>query len=139
MNLNVYKEYRFPQGILTSPKTGNTYQFRISRNDRFYNYVKEHIANEKVFGLTNIKIDELYVTDSANTFFSEQTFNLDTKMLVTDKNNMGTAYYVTIKNVKVISNSVSKKEYNETYWKLSLYELEISRQTEICITKIADN
>ena len=53
MNINAYKEYRFSQGILTAPKTGNTYQFFISRNDRFYNYMKEHIVNEKVDGLTN--------------------------------------------------------------------------------------
>ena len=46
MNINAYKEYRFSHGILTAPKTGNTYQFRISQNDRFYNYMKEHIANE---------------------------------------------------------------------------------------------
>ena len=139
MNINAYKEYRFSHGILTAPKTGNTYQFRISQNDRFYNYMKEHIANETVNGLTNIKIDELCVTDSANTFFSEQRFNLDTIMLVTDKNNMVTAYSVTIKNVKVISNSVSKREYNKDYWKLSLYELEIPWQTEISIAKINDN
>lgn len=139
MNINAYKEYRFSHGILTAPKTGNTYQFRISQNDRFYNYMKEHIANEKVNGLTNIKIDELCVTDSTNTFFSEQRFNLDTIMLVTDKNNMVTAYSVTIKNVKVISNSVSKREYNKDYWKLSLYELEIPWQTEISIAEINDN
>ena len=89
--------------------------------------------------MTNIKIDELCVTDSANTFFSEQRFNLDTIMLVTDKNNMVTAYSVTIKNVKVISNSVSKREYNKDYWKLSLYELEIPWQTEISIAEINDN
>lgn len=131
MNLNAYREYRFSHGILTATKTGNAYHFQISQNDRFYDYMKEHIIAGKVKGLTDIKIDELNVTDPAKTFFTEQAFNLNAIILATNADNITTAYTVTIKSVKIIPNSVSKKEYDQNCWKLNLYELEIPWHTEI--------
>ena len=43
MHINAYKEYRFAFGKLVATDTGKEYSFSISRKDRFYHYMEEHI------------------------------------------------------------------------------------------------
>ena len=41
-------------------------------DDRFYIYMKPHIIKEKVESLTEVLIDELFISDPDNRFFNEK-------------------------------------------------------------------
>ncbi len=138
MNINLYKEYHFSHGILTATDTEKEYSFSISKNDRFYHYMKKHITKEKVEGLSYEKIDDIYIEDKDKTFFDEKSFTLKAAMLVTDKNDYVQSYVLTIKNVKLIADNVSTKSYENGAWKLGLYSLELPWQTNIDIEEITD-
>ena len=138
MNINLYKEYHFSHGILTATDTEKEYSFSISKNDRFYYYMKKHITKEKVEGLSYEKIDDIYIEDKDKTFFDEKSFTLKAAMLVTDKNDYVQSYVLTIKNVKLIADNVSTKSYENGAWKLGLYSLELPWQTNIDIEEITD-
>lgn len=138
MNMNLYKEYHFSHGILTATDTEKEYSFSISKNDRFYYYMKKHITKEKVEGLSYEKIDDIYIEDKDKTFFDEKSFTLKAAMFVTDKNDYVQSYVLTIKNVKFIADNVSTKSYENGAWKLGLYSLELPWQTNIDIVEITD-
>ena len=138
MNINLYKEYHFSHGILTATDTEKEYSFSISKNDRFYHYMKKHITKEKVEGLSYERIDDIYIEDKDKTFFDEKSFTLKAAMLVTDKNDYVQSYVLTIKNVKFIADNVSTKSYKNGAWKLDLYSLELPWQTDIDIVEITD-
>lgn len=138
MNMNLYKEYHFSHGILTATDTEKEYSFSISKNDRFYYYMKKHITKEKVEGLSYEKIDDIYIEDKDKTFFDEKSFTLKVAMFVTDKNDYVQSYVLTIKNVKFIADNVSTKSYENGAWKLGLYSLELPWQTNIDIVEITD-
>lgn len=136
MNINLYKEYHFSRSILTATDTGNEYSFFISNNDRFYHYMKKHIIKEKVDGLTYETIDNISIEDPDKTFFNEKSFTLSTIMPVTDRNDNVSLYKLTMKNVNITPNKVSKKGYDNGTWKLEMYDLEIAWQTDIDIVEI---
>ena len=138
MNINLYKEYHFSHGILTATDTEKEYSFSISKNDRFYHYMKKHITKEKVESLTYENIDAISIEDTDKTFFNEKSFTLKAAMLVTDKNDYVQSYALTIKNVKLIANNVSTKSYENGAWELGLYSLELPWQTDIDIVEITD-
>lgn len=138
MNMNLYKEYHFSHGILTATDTEKEYSFSISKNDRFYYFMKKHITKEKVEGLSYEKIDDIYIEDKDKTFFDEKSFTLKAAMFVTDKNDYVQSYVLTIKNVKFIADNVSTKSYENGAWKLGLYSLELPWQTNIDIVEITD-
>lgn len=133
MNINLYKEYHFSHGILTATNTGKEYLFFISNNDRFYHYMKKHIIKEKVDGLTYETIDNISIEDADKTFFDEKSFTLSTIMPVTDRNDNVSLYKLTMKNVNITPNNVSKKGYDNGAWKLEMYDLELPWQTTIDI------
>ena len=133
MNINLYKEYHFSHGILTATDTEKEYSFSISKNDRFYHYMKKHIIKEKVDGLTHETIDNISIEDADKTFFNEKSFTLSTNMLVTDRNDNVSLYKLTVKNVNITPNNVSKNGYDNGAWKLEMYDLEIPWQTAIDI------
>ncbi len=133
MNINLYKEYHFSHGILTATDTEKKYSFSISKNDRFYHYMKKHIIKEKVDGLTHETIDNISIEDADKTFFNEKSFTLSTLMPVTDRNDNVSLYKLTMKNVNITSNNVSKKGYDNGAWKLEMYDLELPWQTTIDI------
>ena len=133
MNINLYKEYHFSHGILTATDTEKKYSFSISKNDRFYHYMKKHIIKEKVDGLTHETIDNISIEDADKTFFNEKSFTLSTLMPVTDRNDNVSLYKLTMKNVNITPNNVSKKGYDNGAWKLEMYDLELPWQTTIDI------
>ncbi len=133
MNINLYKEYHFSHGILTATDTEKKYSFSISKNDRFYHYMKNHIIKEKVDGLTHETIDNISIEDADKTFFNEKSFTLSTLMPVTDRNDNVSLYKLTMKNVNITPNNVSKKGYDNGAWKLEMYDLELPWQTTIDI------
>lgn len=134
MNLNHYKEYRFAISKLISTESGKEYKFDMEGDDRFYIYMKPHIIKEKVDGLTEILIDELFVTDPDKTFFDEKSFTLDTKMLVIDRQNIAYAYSVIIKNVCIVDSSARKYEDDE--WVVKACKLQIPYRTGITVSKV---
>ena len=136
MNLNLCKEYSFALGKLISNESGKEYSFDMEDNDRFYIYMKPHIIKEKVESLTEVLIDELFISDPDNRFFNEKTFTLDAKLLVTDKKDMVYAYSVIIKRVRIID-SVNKK-YNDEEWTINHCQLQIPYNTAIAISEITD-
>lgn len=137
MNLNAYKEYYLsPKSVLISTESNNEYSFFIDKTDRFYQSMASHIMNGKVNGLTYETIDSLSIKDENKTFFDEKAFTLKAIMIATDKNNVATAYQLVIKNVRVISNNVSSKEYKNKSWNLKMYELEIQYNTDIEIKEL---
>lgn len=138
MNINAYKEYKFAHGKLVATDTEKEYSFSISRNDRFYHYMKKHIIKEKVDGLTHETIDDISIEDADKTFFNEKSFMLNTVMLVTDRNDNVNSYMLTMKNVKITPNNVSKKKYDNNSWNLEMYDLEIPWQTNIDIAEVQD-
>lgn len=138
MNINLYKEYHFSHGILTATDTEKEYSFSISKNDRFYHYMKKHIIKEKVDELTHETIDNISIEDADKTFFNEKSFTLSTIMLVTDRNDNVSLYKLTVKNVNITPNNVSKNGYDNGAWKLEMYDLEIPWQTAIDIVEKAD-
>ena len=138
MNINLYKEYHFSHGILTATDTEKEYSFSISKNDRFYHYMKKHITKEKVESLAYENIDAISIKDTDKTFFNEKSFTLKATMLVTDKNDYVQSYVLTIKNVKLKRNNFSTKSYEGKTWKLGLYSLELPWQTDIDIVEITD-
>lgn len=133
MHINLYKEYHFSHGILTATDTEKEYSFSISKNDRFYHYMKKHIIKEKVDELTHETIDNISIDDADKTFFNEKSFTLSTIMLVTDRNDNVSLYKLTVKNVNITPNNVSKNGYDNGAWKLEMYDLEIPWQTAIDI------
>lgn len=133
MNINLYKEYHFSHGILTATDTEKKYSFSISKNDRFYHYMKNYIIKEKVDGLTHETIDNISIEDADKTFFNEKSFTLSTLMPVTDRNDNVSLYKLTMKNVNITPNNVSKKGYDNGAWKLEMYDLELPWQTTIDI------
>lgn len=133
MNINLYKEYHFSHGILTATDTEKKYSFSISKNDRFYHYMKKHIIKEKVDGLTHETIDNISIEDADKTFFNEKSFTLSTLMPVTDRNDNVSLYKLTMKNVNITPNNVSKKGYDNGAWKLEMYDLELPWKTTIDI------
>lgn len=133
MNINLYKEYHFSHGILTATDTEKKYSFSISKNDRFYHYTKKHIIKETVDGLTHETIDNISIEDADKTFFNEKSFTLSTLMPVTDRNDNVSLYKLTMKNVNITPNNVSKKGYDNGAWKLEMYDLELPWQTTIDI------
>ena len=133
MNINLYKEYHFSHGILTATDTEKEYSFSISKSDRFYHYMKKHIIKEKVDGLTHETIDNISIEDADKTFFNEKSFTLSTIMPVTDRNDNVSLYKLTMKNVNITPNNVSKKGYDNGTWKLEMYDLELPWQTTIDI------
>lgn len=138
MNINAYKEYHFSHSILTATDTEKEYSFSISRNDRFYHYMKKHIIKEKVDGLTHETIDNISIKDADKTFFNEKSFTMNTFMAVTDKEDNISLYMLTMKNVKLTPNNVSKKKYDNNSWNLEMYDLEIPWQTNIDIAEVQD-
>lgn len=138
MNINLYKEYRFALGKLVATDSGKEYTFFISRNDRFYHNMEKHIIKEKVESLSCENIDEIYIEDKDKTFLNEKTFTLNAVMLVTDKNNYIQSYSLTIKNVKLKANNFSTNLYENGFWKLGLYSLELQWRTDIDIVEISD-
>ena len=136
MNLNFYKEYRFAISKFISTKSGKEYDFDMEDNDRFYTYMKPHIIKEKVEGLTEVLIDELFVTDPDNTFFNEKTFTLDTKMLVTDKKNFVYAYSVIIKDIRIIDSA--NRRYKDGEWTVKHCQLQIPYKTAIDVSEVID-
>lgn len=138
MNINAYKEYRFAFGKLVATDTGKEYSFSISRKDRFYHYMEEHIKKEKVDSLTHETIDNISIEDADKTFFDEKSFILNTIMLVTDRNDNVNSYMLTMKNIKITPKDISKKRYDNNSWKLEMYDLEIPWQTNIDIAEVQD-
>lgn len=59
-------------------------------------------------------------------------------MPVTDRNDNVSLYKLTMKNVNIAPNNVSKKEYDNGAWKLEMYDLELPWQTTIDIVEITD-
>lgn len=133
MNIKAYKEYRFAPGTLTATNTGKEYTFYISKHDRFYDYMEKHIIKEKVESLTYETIDKISIEDADKTFFDEKSFTLSTIMTVTDRNDNVSLYKLTMKNVNITPNNVSKKGYDDGAWKLEMYDLELPWQTTIDI------
>lgn len=136
MNLNSCIGYNFALGKLISTKSGKEYEFDIEDDDRFYIYMKPLIIKGKVDGLTEILIDKLFVTDPDKTFFDEKTFTLDTKMLVTDKQNIICAYSVVIKGVRIINSSIW--QYEDDEWVIESCKLEIPYKTHITVSEVLD-
>ncbi|MBD5396093.1 MAG: hypothetical protein HDR71_17970 [Lachnospiraceae bacterium] len=71
LNLNMSNDYRFTQGRFVSVESGKEYKFRISKDDRFYDYMRKYISNGKVDSMVKVGIDELFVKDSDTTFHKE--------------------------------------------------------------------
>lgn len=139
MGINLGKEYRFADGEMISTDTGKEYPFLISKNDRFYHYMRKHIMKGKVESLTCENIDEISIKDNDETFFDERSFTLNARMIVF-KDNSEQLYIVIIKNVMLKEvNKFSTKSYEDGYWKLGLYSLEIPYQTDINIIEVQDD
>lgn len=138
MNINLYKKYSFSHGSLTATDTGKEYKFSIGQYDRFYHYMEKHIIKEKVEGLSYETIDSISIEDVDKTFFKEKSFTLNTGMLVTDKNDNIQLYMLTMRNVRFSENKVSQKIYNNGFWELEKYDLEIPYQTNIDIIEVLD-
>ena len=133
MNLNTCKEYHFSHGFFISTDSQERYPFIIPVDDRFYIYMKDHIANEYVTGQTKEIIDKIIITDSSKSFFSERNFTLKAIILITDLNNVVTAYDFQINNVSLHETQFSSTSYNTDSWELSLYELQIPYKTQFSI------
>lgn len=71
LHLGICSDYWFSHGKFISAKTGKEYKFRIGKGDRFYENIKQYIMEGKVNSITDIKIDELFITDSKGEFFQE--------------------------------------------------------------------
>lgn len=138
LDLNCCKEYRFSHGKLISAKTGNEYKFRIGKGDRFYNYIRQHIMNGKVNGITDIKIDELFITDLDAEFLKEQAINIDTLMLVTYRDNKTFTYKVKMDNVSIVDITSYELRNSNDERMISLCTLKIPHNTEIMVSEITD-
>lgn len=137
MNFNLYNEYRFTQGKLISTQSGKKYEFNLDRQDRFYTYLKPHITNGKVTGLTKLMIDTLAVKDTDKSFWDENTFSLNTIILARDNSGVYYSYEISIKNIKINRVDVSKLSYENERWICTLCEMEIPYQTNIDIVERA--
>lgn len=137
MNFNLYDEYRFTQGKLISTQSGKKYEFNLDRQDRFYTYLKPHITNGKVTGLTKLMIDTLAVKDTDKSFWDENTFSLNTIILARDNSGVYYSYEISIKNIKINRIDVSKLSYENESWICTLCEMEIPYQTNIDIVERA--
>lgn len=131
MNLNLYKKYWFANVELTSNSSANVYEAMISKNDRFYQYMKKYMIAEKTEGQTKEPIDELQVKDPNKSFFTEDTFSLNAVLMVQDHNEEVSSYDFSIARVRFNRINNSKCEYVNGWWNLNLFELQIPYQTVI--------
>ena len=133
MNFNFCKEYRFSEAKLTSSKSGNVYNFRLDKNDRFYSYIKPHIIAGKVEGQTKLMVDTIEIDDGDTTFLNDSPFLLEAIILAKDGSGLYTAFEMSIKNIRINQIDVSRMTYQDGCLILSLYEMVIPYQTEISI------
>ena len=135
MKLNLNNEFRFSQGTLTSIQSGNVYQFRLEKYDRFYSYIKPYILAGKVSGLTKLMIDTLTIIGTDRTFFNERTFSLNAVLLVKDSNDVFWSFDIAINNIKINQTNVSKLLCEDGNLICQLCELEMPYQTDILISE----
>ena len=108
MNFNFCKEYRFAEAKLTSSKSGNVYNFRLDKNDRFYSYIKPHIIAGKVEGQTKLMVDTIEIDDGDTTFLNDSPFLLEAIILAKDGSGLYTAFEMSIKNIRINQIDVSR-------------------------------
>ena len=133
MNFNFCKEYRFAEAKLTSSKSGNVYNFRLDKNDRFYSYIKPHIIAGQVEVQTKLMVDTIEIDDGDTTFLNDSPFLLEAIILAKDGSGLYTAFEMSIKNIRINQIDVSRMTYQDGCLILSLYEMVIPYQTEISI------
>lgn len=139
MNLNLYKSYRLSMVKLVSNTSGTVYEATISKQDRFYQYMKDYIIAERVEGQTKEPIDELSVKDPNKTFLSEDTFTLTAVLMAEDSNEVSYSYDFAITRVQFNFLKNSKCEYANGWWNLTLPELQIPYHTVIEIKERKDD
>lgn len=137
LNLNLCKEYHFGLGKLIATESGNEYEFYLEDNDRFYVYMKKYIINGKVDSMTEIRIDELFVSDSEKTFLDEKTFTLDTKIFVTTIQDIIYAYDLKIKGVSIVDVGTLNIKYDNDKWSLKMCAMKIPYNTMITVSEIS--
>lgn len=136
MNLKSCKNYCFALGKLIADNSGKEYDIYLEEDDRFYIYIKQHIIKSKVDSVTEVRIDELVVTDPDKTFFEDKIFTLNTKMLVTNALDIMYAYDLKIKGVSMVDVDAFNRKYNDDEWSLSMCALKIPYNTKIVISEI---
>lgn len=141
LNLNLCKEYHLGLGKLIATESGNEYEIYLEDSDRFYIYMKQHIINGKVDNMTEVRIDELFITDPEETFFEEKTFILDTKIFVVTHQDMVDIEYVydlRIRGVSIVDVDLFKRKYENGEWSLPMCALKIPHNTAITVSEISD-
>lgn len=133
MNFNLYKEFYFAEGKLTSCQSGKIYNFRLDKDDRFYSYIKPHFIAGKVSGQTKLMIDTMEIINGDGAFLNEGSFTLEAFIVAKDRNDVCTVFDLCIKNIKINNINVSRISYKNDCLILTLYEMEIPYQTTISI------
>lgn len=138
LDLNFCKKYWFSHGKFISIKSGKEYKFKIDEGDRFYDYIRQHIMNGEVNGITDIKIDELFITDPNGEFLQEQSINIDTLMIVEYLDNKCYTYKLVMNNVSIVDITSYGLKNSDVERMISLCTLKIPHNTAITVSEITD-